>query len=107
MTVSVNVETGRRDRALVIPNDALERDGRGGAQVWKVTGGRIARVPVSLGLRGITVTEVTDGLVEGDVVLSAPGATLADGDRVRPQLGAIPSEHADTSTDRELPVKFD
>ncbi|WP_228062637.1 efflux RND transporter periplasmic adaptor subunit [Lysobacter sp. H23M47] len=107
MTVSVNVETGRRERALVVPNDALERDARGNPQVWKMVGGRIERAPVTLGLRGITVTEVTGGLVEGDVVLSAPGATLADGDRVRPQLGEIPSERADTATDREIPVEFD
>ncbi|WP_222564295.1 efflux RND transporter periplasmic adaptor subunit [Novilysobacter antarcticus] len=107
MTVSVNVETGRRERALVVPNDALERDERGNAGVWKVTDGRVEQVPVTLGLRGITVTEVTGGLAEGDVVLSAPEATLADGDRVRPRLGAIPSERADSATDREIPVKFD
>lgn len=106
MTVSVNVETGRRERALVVPNDALDAARDGTSSVWKVDRGRVVHTPVTLGLRGITVTEVVDGLVEGDLVLSAPDGTLVEGERVRSRLQAVPAEHSDIATDREVPFKF-
>lgn len=107
MTVSVNVETGRREHALVIPNDALVIGDDGTSSVWKVDAGRAVRTPLTLGLRGITVTEVVAGLAEGDLVLGAPDGKLVEGDRVRTRIQTVPTERADTATDRELPVKFD
>lgn len=107
MTVSVNVETGRRAQTLVIPNDALDVGDDGKSFVWKVAGGRATRTPVTLGLRGITLAEVVDGLAEGDVVLATRDAALGDGDRVRTRLHTGPAERTDKATDREVPVKFD
>ena len=46
MTVSVNIETGRREQALVLPNDALRaRDGTR-AQVLRVRDGVVERVAI-------------------------------------------------------------
>lgn len=88
MSVSVNIQTGRRDQALVIGNDALlGRDGSQ-AQVLRVAGnGTVERVPVRLGLRGEALSEVTEGLTAGDRVLNT-GAT--PGERVRVQLLPLP-----------------
>lgn len=71
MTVSVNIETGRRERALVLPNDALfAREGSRG-EALRVKGGRVERVAVRLGLRGTGLSEVVEGLEPGDRVLAA------------------------------------
>lgn len=46
MTVSVNVETGRRAQALVVPNDALEPIDGHAATVWRVRDGKARRARV-------------------------------------------------------------
>jgi HlyD family secretion protein len=109
MTVSVNIETGRREQALAVPNDALlaARDGR--PVVLAVNGGRVSRQVVTLGLRGVAMTEVTGGLTAGDWVLAdAASLRLADGARVR----LLPQEvhaAADLASEarREPPVSLD
>lgn len=75
MTVSVDIRTGRRDQALVVPNDALfSRQGQE-AEVLRWTADRqVERVPVQLGLRGTGLTEITEGLSAGDVVLADQAA---------------------------------
>src|SRR5690606_14989763 len=101
MTVSVNIETGRRERALVVPNDALHPLEGGGAEVWRVRDGHAQRQKVGLGLRGLALTEVTAGLEEGDWVLADPGADIAEGDRVRPRAAGLPVEGNDPATRKE------
>lgn len=82
MTVSVEVETGRRAQALVLPLAALRQQRPdGGAQVLVVQSGRAERRDVKLGLRTLEQVEVTDGLAAGDAVLLNPAA--AAGQRVR------------------------
>lgn len=104
MTVSVNVETGRRERAIAVPNDALLAvDGRQ-AEAWVVADGRAERRRVRLGLRGLVQTEITAGLKAGDWVLADAPAALAQGDRVRVAPAAMPG---DAATRKELPVKLD
>jgi HlyD family secretion protein len=104
MTVSANVETGRRARAIVVPNDALaDMDGTR-ARVWLVAGGRATRRQVQLGLRGLTQTDVTTGLQSGDWVLADGQAALAEGDRVRVVVSGMAAAPA---TRNELPVKLD
>lgn len=85
MTVSVDIETGRRERTLSVPVDAL-REVRGDrAQVLVVRDGRVAAADIRIGLRGLGRTEVQDGLGADDVIL--PGNTTAAIDsRVRPQV---------------------
>ena len=107
MTVSVNVETGRRDRALVVPNDALAAIDGNTAQVWRVAEGRASRQTVELGLRGLALTEITAGLQDGDRVLADAGADIAEGSRVRVRDAGIPADANDPATRKELPARLD
>lgn len=107
MTVSVNVETGRRERALVVPNDALGAPDGDRAEVWRVEGGRVERRAVRLGLRGLAASEVVEGVSAGDVVLADAKAPVAEGDRVRTRDAAAPEPGQDPATRKELPAKLD
>ncbi|WP_374287788.1 efflux RND transporter periplasmic adaptor subunit [Pseudomonas fluvialis] len=83
MTVSVNIETARREQALVLANDALlQRQGRQ-AQVQRVRDGRVEALSVPLGLQGDSHSEVLDGLAEGDLLLAEPAQV---GQQVRVRL---------------------
>ncbi|MEO8122462.1 MAG: efflux RND transporter periplasmic adaptor subunit [Burkholderiales bacterium] len=106
MTVSVNIETGRRERALVVPNDALAHVSAGRAEVWLVAAGKATRTPVTLGLRGLVASEVTAGLKVGDWVLADGGVDIADGARVRVQQEEIPTVRSNAATRNELPVRL-
>ncbi len=108
MTVSVNIQTGHRDAALVVPNDAVLDVVGTAARVRVVRDGRVARQAVTLGLRGLAVSEVTAGLAPGDWVLATDVATaaVADGARVRVAAQPLP-DTVDAATRRETPVKFD
>lgn len=107
MTVSVNVETGRRERAIVVPNDALASMVGNRAQVWVVVDGRAERREVELGLRGLTQTEVTAGLQVGDRILADAEEEITTGDRVRVVTSRLPVRGADPATSRELPMNLD
>ncbi|WP_180018082.1 MULTISPECIES: efflux RND transporter periplasmic adaptor subunit [unclassified Acinetobacter] len=109
MTVSVNVETGRRDRTLAIPNDALGKVQGDQATVLLVRDSKIQRQKVQLGLRGLAMSEVISGLKAGDQVLSDATSTLKDGTRVRfkPEEINYADQNNDASNKNELPVKFE
>lgn len=109
MTVSVNVETNRRDRALTIPNDALSSIKGNKAVVLLVRDGKIQRQQVTLGLRGLTMSEVVSGLGQGDQVLADAESSLIDGARVRlkQQKKSLVNPVDETDSKNELPVKFD
>lgn len=83
MTLSAEVETARRDRALVLPARAL-RTGAAGEVMLVAEGRRAVERPVRTGLRTLDAVEVLDGVKEGESVLLA--ATLKPGARVRVQL---------------------
>ncbi|WP_300454518.1 efflux RND transporter periplasmic adaptor subunit [Accumulibacter sp.] len=90
MTLSVEVETARRDSALVVPVDALHGDPAADSAVVLVErDGRVEARTVRLGLRTLDAVEVLEGLRAGDTVLRAgSGGTLAAGSRVRPVIAA-------------------
>lgn len=108
MTVTVNVETGRRESALAVPNDALVDD-RAASAVLAVREGRVVRVPVQLGLRGLAMSEVLQGLSAGDQVLASAATLegLQEGTRVRIAIEDLPAATGDAATSGELPVNFD
>ena len=99
MTLSLEVETARRDGTLSVPLEAVQRAPRSAtvapvatpatpatpgtteAVVLVVREGRVAAVPVSLGVRTLDRVEVLSGLAEGDAVLVDPTVPL--GRRVR------------------------
>ena len=100
MTLSVEVQTGRRDAALVLPQSALrplvagaERGANARQdqaqpvrEVLVVSAGRIELRSVELGLGTLGAVEVLQGLAEGEQVLLHGGSThagLRAGQRVR------------------------
>ncbi|MCC6074312.1 efflux RND transporter periplasmic adaptor subunit [Pseudomonas sp. GCM10022188] len=88
MTVSVSIETARRERALVIGNDALRAVAGERAEVLRVRDGEVEAVAVTLGLRGTGLSEVVAGLAEGDTVLVADAEP---GQRVRLREQPLPA----------------
>lgn len=72
MTVSVEVETARRERALVVPVDALRGVESADASVWLARDGRVEARKVRLGLRTLDAAEILDGLGAGELVLIGP-----------------------------------
>ncbi len=87
MTVSVNIETGRREQALVLPNDALRQRSGSTAEVLRVRDGHAEPVTVRLGLLGTAMSEIAEGLEEGQLVLVGEAEP---GQRVRIREQPIP-----------------
>jgi HlyD family secretion protein len=87
MTLSVQVETGRRERALVLPMEAVSGDSAGEKVGVRIAvDGRVQERTVRLGLRTLDAGEVLEGLGEGDWVLLGP--TPPVGARVRADVRA-------------------
>lgn len=111
MTVTVTILTGQREQALAIPDDALLDAGAGSEQasVLVLRNGRVQRAGVTLGLRGLAMSEITDGLRAGEQVIAAAALDAAElpdeGQRVRIRHQPTPSR--DSATRRELPVALD
>lgn len=85
MTVSVDIEVGRQSAALAVPLDAVRDADTPQPWVWRVSAqGRLARVPVSLGLRSGAWVQLTTGVAAGDRILAAAGGDWREGQRVRP-----------------------
>ena len=85
MTVSVDVEVGRREGVLVLPVEWVRDAASEHPWALVARGGRARRAELRLGLQGEAKVEVVEGLSEGDLVLS-PAAGVEAGARVRPQL---------------------
>lgn len=83
------VRTGRVDGALVVPPQAIARDGSNPdeAQVFVVASGKAERRTVSLGVEGADAVQVTKGLSAGDQVILDPPAALGSGAPVEVQGG--------------------
>ena len=109
MTVSVNIGTDQRAHARVIPNDALSNVQGNKAIVLLLRDGKIHRQTVTLGLRGLAMSEVVSGLQDGEQVLADAVSPLKDGTRARLTLQKISAAEPSNNTDskNELPVKFD
>lgn len=109
MTVSVNIETDKRAHARGIPNDALGNVQGNKAIVLLLRDGKIHRQTVTLGLRGLAMSEVVSGLQDGEQVLADAVSPLKDGTRARLTLQKISAAEPSNNTDskNELPVKFD
>lgn len=82
MTVTVAIETAKHENVLIVPNSAIKPYKGGKAVLVPGAGNGSAKnaqfhyVPVSVGLKGITDTEITNGVSEGMHVITA-GITTA------------------------------
>jgi HlyD family secretion protein len=88
MTVSVDIEVARRDRAVLVPTDAVHDADRAQPWVLVVKDGRARRRDIGLGLRGNGVSEVTRGLSPGEQVVPTRSGPITDGSRVRALVAA-------------------
>jgi HlyD family secretion protein len=70
MTANIAIRTAER-RALVVPNAAVQREGEE-RFVYVDEAGRLARRPVSVGVREAGVVEIKQGLAASDRVLTSP-----------------------------------
>ena len=86
-TVNVDVETGRAGNVLVIPREAVLRQG-GDAMVLVLNGeGLVTRQAVRLGIYDTTRIQVLEGLREDQVVLLPGERTYAAGEKVQAKVG--------------------
>jgi HlyD family secretion protein len=83
MTLSIEVETARRDKAISVPVSALRSaaDPQGQAVVHVVRDGRLEARKVRTGLRTLEAVEILEGLTAGEVVALDPEGSV--GSRVR------------------------
>jgi HlyD family secretion protein len=89
MTLSVEVETARRESALVVPIGALrDDDTTPNVVVWIEVSDRVEERKVRTGIRSLDTVEVLGGLNAGDKVLI--GASPNPGSKVR--LKAVTNE---------------
>ncbi len=84
MTVEVNIVYHEKPAAIVVPAEAVI-----GNAVQVVNGGKIQRVPVTVGIRGSRNVEIMGSVSKDTTVLSPARADLADGTRVR--AAALPA----------------
>ena len=85
MTVSVDIESARRDGALVLPVRDVHDMLSGTPWLMVVRDGRAAKQPVTIGIRGNSNVEILGGAAEGDLAVPAT-ANLLTGQRLRPVL---------------------
>jgi HlyD family secretion protein len=83
MTVSIDMEVARREAALVLPAETV-REAENAPWVLVVRRRRVQRQPVTLGLRGEGMVEITSGLRDGEAVVSPEAVKIRPGARVRP-----------------------
>jgi HlyD family secretion protein len=79
MTVSIDIEVARKDKAKVLPSAALRED-NGRFSVQRVVAGRVDTVPVTIGIRAGPRAELLTGPAAGDRIIIGPA--LPDGARV-------------------------
>lgn len=78
MSVEVNVIVAEEPEALLVPASAVDS----GGAVWVVEDGIARRREVTLGIRGATEVQVTDGLAEGEAVIVPVPSGIEDGEAV-------------------------
>ena len=87
MTANADLVTARREKVLLLPSQAITLDRESGKYyVNLIADGEVRRVPVTIGMRDATYTEITGGRREGDRVLIR---TAADADRMRPPFARM------------------
>jgi HlyD family secretion protein len=85
MTVSVDIEVGRRDGVLVVGTRFLHNGQSDKPWVLVADHGRAVKRVVQAGLRGNSDVEILSGLAEGDLVIPSLSGVVS-GQRLRPVL---------------------
>jgi membrane fusion protein (multidrug efflux system) len=102
MYVRVLIEQGIDADAIAVPQQAIQRNGGGGSEVFVVKDdGRIAVQPVSTGSVQDGLWLVDDGLKDGDRVVVDGFQKFAPGDRVNAQAWADADEATSSLPDHQ------
>jgi multidrug efflux pump subunit AcrA (membrane-fusion protein) len=82
MFAELDLEVGRRESAIVVPESAIVFDHQG-TFVWRVSADdRAERIPIQTGLRTGGIVEVTMGLHAGDSIVTAGVHKVEEGDQL-------------------------
>lgn len=81
LSVTVRLILEERDGVLAVPNSALQD-----SRLLLVGGDTIEQRKVVLGLRGLELTEILDGVNEGELIVTFGGQNLVTGQKVRTAL---------------------
>jgi len=81
MLARVSFPTERRANVLAVPSQALVTES-GAQYAYVAAGGVVKKVAVQTGISDETMTEITAGLSEGDLVITEGQSFLNEGDRV-------------------------
>ena len=100
MYVRVQIEQGIDTDAIAVPQQAIQRNGGGGSEVFVVRDdGRAVLQPVRTGSLQGGQWFVSEGLKAGDKVVVEGFQKFAAGDKVKPQAWAAADSSADTAPD--------
>lgn len=78
MTVEANLVVTQRDKALLVPSSAVQKN-----NVLVVQNGAAHQQAIQVGIAGSSKTEVLSGLSDGAQVVTLPTAEITEGRRVR------------------------
>jgi membrane fusion protein (multidrug efflux system) len=102
MYVRVLIEQGIDSDAIAVPQQAIQRNGGGGSEVFVVKeDGHVATQPVRTGAVQDGLWLVSDGLKAGDRVVVEGFQKFAPGDKVRPQAWTEADASAGALPDRQ------
>lgn len=73
--------TGTETQGVTVPKSAIRTEGNE-SYVWTVHDGTVRRVGISIGRETETGVEVSQGLKDGDMVVTTPQVNLSDGTKV-------------------------
>ena len=103
MYVRVLIEQGIDSDAIAVPQQAVQRNGGGGSEVFVVKDdGHVAVQPVRTGSLQNGYWFVSEGLKAGDKVVVEGFQKFAAGDKVRPRAWAEADASADAAPDNKL-----
>jgi len=83
--------TGSKNDAPIVPRFSVLQAPDRSFYVFKVVDGKLARQPITIGLRGDLDMEVTTGLSENDLIVAVPDTTMKDGMKAKVNRTTVPA----------------
>jgi HlyD family secretion protein len=89
MTVSVDIEVAKREKAMLLATSAIHDADRAQPWVLLIENSKAKHQLVTIGIVSNGIAEITAGINEGDAVVTDPTARLKPGARARPQRSVV------------------
>jgi membrane fusion protein, multidrug efflux system len=106
MYVRVRIEQGIDSDAIAVPQQAVQRNGGGGSEVFVVRDdNRVVLQPIRIGSAQDGQWFVTEGLKAGDKVVVEGFQKFAPGDKVKPQAWAEADAEIDTAAQQTSSIQ--